>query len=116
MAGKKQSNLKKIVGRRALSASKVLHVGDMVQVMFGAQSMKGKVVEDRGRIGYKGRNLYRILVQAGMGELMNIELPAEEIRVTRRVPISRKGHQHGHMAKVGKAVIGTQKPKELTGT
>lgn len=67
-----------------------IHVGDLVEIMFGAQKMMGKVVEDRGRIGFKGRNLYRIIVSTGADELMGIELPSDEIHVKRRVPRSRK--------------------------
>ena len=38
-------------------------VGDLVQVNFGGDEVKGRVVENRGRIGVRGRNLYRILLQ-----------------------------------------------------
>jgi hypothetical protein len=82
--------MKKGSGSRGAAHSASVHIGDLVQITFGSQKMKGKVVEDRGRIGYKGRNLYRILVTTGANEPMDIELPADEFQITRRASASRK--------------------------
>lgn len=56
-----------------------LSVGDTVQFTHGSDKVKGKVVEDRGGIGFKGRRLYRICVKLG-GGYMFIELPAERLK------------------------------------
>ncbi len=80
---------KKTVGKKGATRS-TIHVGDLVQVNFGGDEVKGRVVENRGRIGVRGRNLYRILLQMDAGEPMNIELPTERIRITRRASGGRR--------------------------
>jgi hypothetical protein len=82
--------LKKNRGKKGAARRSTIHVGDLVQIKFGAGDVMGQVVEDRGRIGFKGRNLYRILVTMDAGEPMNIELPAEEIRIARRASAAKK--------------------------
>ncbi len=73
----------------------VIHVGDLVEITVGAQRMMGEVVEDRGRIGFKGRKLYRITLQTDSADPRSIELPAEEIVVTRRASSPKKGAHQG---------------------
>ena len=54
-------------------------IGDKVRLSFGNRIVTGTVVEDRGRIGVGGRQLFRIVVKMGDGERA-LELPAEKLR------------------------------------
>lgn len=54
-------------------------IGDKVRLSFGNRIVEGIVVEDRGRIGVGGRQLFRIAVKIGDGERA-LELPAEKLR------------------------------------
>ena len=58
-------------------------VGDRVRFRFGIEKVIGVIKEDRGPIGYKGRNLYRIEFSGGLyvPEPFYIEMPAEEFTV-----------------------------------
>lgn len=58
--------------------AKPFRIGDLVKVPIGLRKLKGKVVEDRGKIGVRGRKLYRIAMTID-GEVVNIELPADQI-------------------------------------
>lgn len=111
--------MKKHIGRKGVAPTKgvairraAINVGDIVQFKFGASDVKGHVVEDRGHIGFKGRNLYRILVSMEGDEPMNIELPEEEIRIFRRAPVAKKTVRHGH-TKARKLRVDQQKKQEL---
>ena len=63
---------------RTIMATK-FHIGDKVRLSFGNRTVTGTVVEDRGRIGVGGRQLFRIVVKTGDGERA-LELPAEKLR------------------------------------
>lgn len=60
----------------------MLRVGDLVVVHFGTRDIEGRVVEDLGRIGVRGRQLVRVRavqpVEYGPDEF---EMPAEELQV-----------------------------------
>lgn len=56
-----------------------IQIGDIVDVCIGASTVSGKIVEDRGPIGVKGRNLYRVLISDGFEEPISVELPISEI-------------------------------------
>jgi hypothetical protein len=49
----------------------------------------GKVVENRGRVGVRGRKLYRVVITSGMPEPMSIELPEAELTISRRAAKTR---------------------------
>jgi hypothetical protein len=53
--------MKKAADRQPVAEGARPKVGDLVAVGAGAQSFKGKVVEDRGPIGAGGRRLYGIV-------------------------------------------------------
>lgn len=53
-------------------------VGDMVEFLFGAQLVLGRVTEYRGPIGVGGRRLYRIDLEGGE-EPTTLELPEEDL-------------------------------------
>jgi hypothetical protein len=50
-------------------------VGDLVHFQFGAHTIEGMVVEDRGDIGVDGRQLVRVETTFNMG-VQSWELPA----------------------------------------
>ena len=54
-------------------------IGAKVRLSFGNRIVTGTVIEDRGRIGVGGRQLFRIVVRMGDGERA-LELPAEKLR------------------------------------
>ena len=60
-----------------------IQVGDSVRFRFGLRNVIGIVKEDRGPIGRKGRNLYRIQFSGGLfvPEPFHVELPAELLTV-----------------------------------
>lgn len=60
-----------------------IRVGDHVRFVFGVRTVIGVVKEDRGPIGVKGRNLYRIEFSGGLyvPEPFYIELPAVDLTV-----------------------------------
>jgi hypothetical protein len=53
-------------------------VGDLVQLTFMSETVRGRVVEDRGTIGVGGRRLYRIVIRAGNVNRV-MELPADRL-------------------------------------
>jgi hypothetical protein len=63
-----------------MNRKSAIRVGDHVRFLFGVRTVIGIVDEDRGAIGYKGRNLYRIQFSGGLyvPEPFYVELPAEE--------------------------------------
>lgn len=61
----------------------LIKVGDFIRLMFGGRNIQGKVVENRGRIGVKGRNLYSVLVMLN-NEPVTIEVP--DVRVLKKLP------------------------------
>ena len=66
-----------------MNRKSAIRVGDHVRFLFGARKVIGIVKEDRGPIGYKGRNLYRVEFSGGLyvPEPFYIEMPAEEFTV-----------------------------------
>ena len=58
-------------------------VGDIVQLTFMSETVRGRIVEDRGAIGVGGRHLYRIVAKAGdVNRVM--ELPADQLVAVRQ--------------------------------
>jgi hypothetical protein len=53
--------------------------GDFVSFPFGAGTVTGQVVEDRGRLGVGGRRLYGIRFEISPGEQAYTEMPEEEL-------------------------------------
>ena len=66
-----------------MNRKSAIRVGDHVTFLFGARTVTGIVTEDRGHIGWKGRNLYRIQFSGGLfvPEPFHVELPAELLTV-----------------------------------
>lgn len=62
--------------------AKPFRIGELVNVPIGLRELEGRVVEDRGKIGVRGRKLYRIAMTID-GEVVNIELPADQIHRVR---------------------------------
>src|SRR5688500_5338389 len=60
--------------------TRAINVGDSVRIRFGAKTVSGQIVEDRGGIGVKGRRLYRIRLLID-DEPTSIELPADKCNV-----------------------------------
>jgi len=53
--------------------------GDWVSFPFGAGTITGQIIEDRGRLGIGGRRLYGIHIEINPGELSYTEMPEEEL-------------------------------------
>ena len=67
---------------RAKSKHARLRVGDTVRVRVGGKPIQARVVEDRGRLGVKGRRLVRVqLIRKRESDESNLsfEVPAEEL-------------------------------------
>ena len=57
----------------------VYNVGDRVWVPFGRRRVSGVISEARGGIGFRGRDLFQVLVFMDPFEPATFELPADEI-------------------------------------
>jgi hypothetical protein len=58
----------------------LFHKGDFVSFAYGAGSVTGQIVEDRGCLGIGGRRLYGIRWEINPGEQAYIEMPEEELQ------------------------------------
>ena len=54
-------------------------VGDWVSFPYGFQNAVARIAEDRGRIGYKGRRLYRVELFRAECEPDRFEVPEENM-------------------------------------
>ncbi len=54
-------------------------LGDRVRLRFGAKAVTGTIVEDRGRIGIRGRRLLRVRVNIDSGQETFVEVPVDEL-------------------------------------
>jgi hypothetical protein len=62
--------------------SKEIRVGDRVKIDFGGGILYGRIKEDRGPLGVRGRHLYGILIDVAEDEIAPyVEMPAEEFEV-----------------------------------
>ncbi len=63
-----------------------IHKGDEVQFLLGTREMQGRIREDRGPIGVKGRHLYLVEFQLEpQAETISaIELPADQFEIVAR--------------------------------
>jgi hypothetical protein len=61
--------------------------GDLVGVRLGTRSVQGKVKEDRGPIGVKGRHLYLVefCTDPQSVALSQIELPAVQLQLVQDI-------------------------------
>jgi hypothetical protein len=55
-------------------------VGTWVSLLYGPRTVLAQVVEDRGPIGWRGRRLYGIRIDQGLGEPVTLEMPEEELQ------------------------------------
>jgi hypothetical protein len=60
----------------------VFKVGDWVTFPYGTMNVHARIIEDRGRIGHKGRRLYRIEIPFVDGEPSRFEMPEEDMTAT----------------------------------
>lgn len=58
------------------------HVGESVSFEFGLRQVRGKIVEDRGPLGVKGRRIYGVQLDMDPLESMFFELPEDELQST----------------------------------
>ncbi|HEX4793915.1 MAG TPA: hypothetical protein VH370_08995 [Humisphaera sp.] len=61
----------------------LFHKGDRVKFRLGARSVQGRIKEDRGPIGIKGRRLYLVEFRAEPQSPSQIELPADQLEAVR---------------------------------
>jgi hypothetical protein len=67
-------------GRR--SPKPLFQLGDRVRFTFGVTPVEGTVVEDRGAIGYRGRRLYRVVVDEPETYFhLDSEIPEEDLEL-----------------------------------
>lgn len=59
---------------------KKLRVGDQVTLKRGTRLVKATIIEDRGNIGVRGRQIVRIRIEAKTAEEADVfEIPAEDV-------------------------------------
>ena len=91
-------------------------IGDKVRLSFGNRIVTGTVVEDRGRIGVGGRQLFRIVVKTG-DEERALELPAEKLRflkmdieeIVQRLNDESDRFEFGRLQEIRKEHLGLQR-------
>lgn len=87
-------------------------IGDKVRLSFGNRIVTGTVVEDRGRIGVGGRQLFRIIVKTGDGERA-LELPAEKLldieEIVQRLNDESDRFEFGKLQEIRKERLGLQR-------
>ena len=91
-------------------------IGDRVRLSFGNRTVTGTVVEDRGRIGVGGRQLFRIVVKTG-DEERALELPAEKLRflkmdieeIVQRLNDESDRFEFGRLQEIRKEHLGLQR-------
>lgn len=78
-----------------MNRKSAIRVGDHVTFLFGARTVTGIVTEDRGHIGWKGRNLYRIQFSGGLyvPEPFHVELGADQLTVVSPEDIAAGGDE-----------------------
>ena len=78
-----------------MNRKSAIQVGDSVRFRFGIEDVTGIVKEDRGPIGRKGRNLYRIQFSGGLyvPEPFHVELAAEQFTVVSPEDIAASGDE-----------------------
>lgn len=80
-------------GRKAVKATQSetrFVVGGHVKLEFGGRDVIGRIVEDLGNIGVRGRQLLRIEASLPLDKVMTFELPAEEVTEAKC-----HGHENG---------------------
>ena len=91
-------------------------IGDEVRLSFGNRIVTGTIVEDRGRIGVGGRQLFRIVVKTG-DEERALELPAEKLRflkmdieeIVQRLNDESDRFEFGRLQEIRKEHLGLQR-------
>jgi len=68
------------VGSRKRSSGQSLEVGDRVSFKFAGRTVKGVVIEDRGKIGYQGARLLTVRVRRRDSDDLVLELPADKLK------------------------------------
>ena len=56
-----------------------LRVGDRVSFEFGLDRVVGTIIEDRGKIGFRGRRLLRVRVPRSDSDDLVTEVPEEKL-------------------------------------
>ena len=96
---------------RTIRATK-FRIGDKVRLSFGNRIVTGAVVEDRGRIGVGGRQLFRIIVKTGDGERA-LELSAEKFldieEIVQRLNDESDRFEFGKLQEIRKERLGLQR-------
>jgi hypothetical protein len=54
-------------------------VGDRVAFVYGVKRLKGLIVEDRGKVGVGGRQLFLVEAPLKYDRPMQLELPEDEL-------------------------------------
>ncbi len=54
-------------------------VGDRVRILHGYRGLVGEIVEDRGRLGVRGRRLYGVKLRLDEWNEDTIEIPEESL-------------------------------------
>ena len=72
----------RLVGTMPRLTKKKLRIGDLVSVRLGTTIWRARLVEDRGHIGVKGRQLFRLQLLSDQDEVpMFVEVPEDRIEV-----------------------------------
>lgn len=69
-----------MIAHKTGSGSRDLRIGDHVSFVYGLKRIAGSIVEDRGKVGMGGRQLFLVEVPLQFGDPMRFELPADELQ------------------------------------
>lgn len=72
--------------RKKKAKRRPLRVGDRVAFRYSFVDVKAVVIEDRGGLGYRGRQIVRVrfVFDRSSNTIIETELPAEEVKIVRR--------------------------------
>lgn len=67
--------------RKQNSGNGGLHIGDHVTFAFGLKMLRGVILEDRGRVGIGGQQLFLVEAPLKHDEPLRFELPEDELEL-----------------------------------
>ena len=64
---------------RSRKSTPRFRVGDWVSFLYGVRRVTAQIIEDRGGVGMKGRQMYRIRMDRDVNDTIEFEIPEVEL-------------------------------------
>lgn len=69
-----------MISQKSESGRRPLRIGDHVSFIYGLKRLTGDIIEDRGKVGVGGRQLFLVEIPLEYGDPMRLELPEDELQ------------------------------------